>query len=365
MVAAAGMATVYEAVVGTMVIFDLTFHHSTPIVEQKLRQAIRSGKLGGVLTVGPDGFEIVEHQENQKRSVVHRCEEGDFHCRSGECVPRDSECNRRYDCPDGSDELHCEYFNQAQYHHQQREREQQQRERERLQEHSATTPDHRHVAPEGGQCSDQEVRCKNSNPLRCIHYEKLCDRVPDCPDGSDEQNCGDIPPAATPAASTASTATSAAPPQTSASTAVSADCAHRCGSGRCIPTTALCNRHYDCADGSDELHCDYFRQGQRQTTPPELEAEYRRRQEDERRRIHEEHQRRQHEAELERQRQESIQTNQIGEPQVVQILEGCRPAEFTCGTGECLDRRRLCDGRRDCGDGSDESDCSIFIAPQL
>jgi hypothetical protein len=48
-------------VVGTVVIFDLTFMHSTPVVEAKMRQATRDGKFGGLLQVSPDGFEIVEH----------------------------------------------------------------------------------------------------------------------------------------------------------------------------------------------------------------------------------------------------------------------------------------------------------------
>lgn len=44
------------------------------------------------------------------------------------------------------------------------------------------------------ECSDQEVRCRLSNPIRCIHYEKLCDGVRDCERGEDEENCGILAP---------------------------------------------------------------------------------------------------------------------------------------------------------------------------
>ncbi|PIO55114.1 Low-density lipoprotein receptor domain class A, partial [Teladorsagia circumcincta] len=35
----------------------------------------------------------------------------------------------------------------------------------------------------------------------------------------------------------------------------------------------------------------------------------------------------------------------------------CLDHEFQCHSGECIDKRRLCDTRVDCADGSDESHC--------
>lgn len=35
----------------------------------------------------------------------------------------------------------------------------------------------------------------------------------------------------------------------------------------------------------------------------------------------------------------------------------CRPNEFKCRNGQCIDSRRKCDRRNDCGDSSDESNC--------
>lgn len=33
---------------------------------------------------------------------------------------------------------------------------------------------------------------------------------------------------------------------------------------------------------------------------------------------------------------------------------GCQPTEFRCGSGQCVDGGRYCDGNHDCYDGTDE-----------
>lgn len=35
----------------------------------------------------------------------------------------------------------------------------------------------------------------------------------------------------------------------------------------------------------------------------------------------------------------------------------CSPREFTCSDGSCVHEQSICDGNRDCRDGSDEVDC--------
>jgi len=35
----------------------------------------------------------------------------------------------------------------------------------------------------------------------------------------------------------------------------------------------------------------------------------------------------------------------------------CKPLEFACKNGRCIDLRKKCDGYNDCGDTSDERNC--------
>ena len=37
---------------------------------------------------------------------------------------------------------------------------------------------------------------------------------------------------------------------------------------------------------------------------------------------------------------------------------GCRPGQFVCGDGKCVDASAICDGQYDCIDAADERDCS-------
>ena len=73
--------------------------------------------------------------------------------------------------------------------------------------------------------------CKN---LEVISLVFRCNGIPNCRDGSDEDDCHTLGP----------TSTSCMPSQ------------FRCANGRCVAINAYCDFTDDCGDGSDERHCD-------------------------------------------------------------------------------------------------------------
>lgn len=71
-------------------------------------------------------------------------------CSLGECIPEDRVCDRKFDCPDGSDESDD-------------------------------------LCRMAGKCAPDELRCKDGS---CIQLIKFCDGNADCKDSSDEPtNC--------------------------------------------------------------------------------------------------------------------------------------------------------------------------------
>ncbi|XP_056242096.1 basement membrane-specific heparan sulfate proteoglycan core protein isoform X12 [Seriola aureovittata] len=100
---------------------------------------------------------------------------------------------------------------------------------------------------------------------------------------------------------------------------------HRCGDGTCILMEYLCDNRPDCRDMSDETNCDVrppippvF------TTPPTTTTT-------------------------------TTTTKKI--PRPAGPPGPCRADQATCQSGECIPRDYICDGERDCSDGSDEFRC--------
>ncbi|KAM9343546.1 basement membrane-specific heparan sulfate proteoglycan core protein [Pholidichthys leucotaenia] len=96
---------------------------------------------------------------------------------------------------------------------------------------------------------------------------------------------------------------------------------HRCGDGTCILMEYLCDNRPDCIDLSDETNCDII--------PPILPV---------------------------------VTTPATTTTTTTKPLPGprpvfCRADQAKCQSGECIPRDYICDGERDCSDGSDEFRC--------
>ncbi|KAK5864268.1 hypothetical protein PBY51_001222 [Eleginops maclovinus] len=98
---------------------------------------------------------------------------------------------------------------------------------------------------------------------------------------------------------------------------------HRCGDGTCILMEYLCDNRADCRDMSDENNCET-----RQTIPPVFTTT------------------------------PTTTTSSSRKPVRPPSPPGpCRADQATCQSGECIPRDYICDGERDCSDGSDEFRC--------
>ncbi|XP_061908758.1 basement membrane-specific heparan sulfate proteoglycan core protein [Entelurus aequoreus] len=97
---------------------------------------------------------------------------------------------------------------------------------------------------------------------------------------------------------------------------------HRCGDGSCILLEYLCDNRADCRDMSDENNCDMI--GPVFPTAPTR----------------------------------ATTTSTAAKPPQPPVVPGlCRADQAKCQSGECIPRDYICDGERDCSDGSDELRC--------
>ncbi|XP_054084010.1 uncharacterized protein Lrp2_3 [Zeugodacus cucurbitae] len=121
------------------------------------------------------------------------CKEHEYRCAYGACISAELKCNKQIDCYDRSDETEflCmeNVFDKIQ-----------------------------------GSCSDEEFQCDSGE---CIDVMDMCNGFTDCQDASDEtvNSCAHIE---------------------------CSDASFRCAYGACINLKQVANQVWDCADGSDE-----------------------------------------------------------------------------------------------------------------
>jgi len=96
----------------------------------------------------------------------HTCDQDHFMCAEGTCIPSHYVCDGQPDCVKSEDEQNCGRVTGIE-----------------LANSEIVKVDHDCPAP-NYKCADQEETC--------IAQRYLCDGAPDCMDGSDESNCGDM-----------------------------------------------------------------------------------------------------------------------------------------------------------------------------
>ncbi|XP_034457666.1 prolow-density lipoprotein receptor-related protein 1-like isoform X7 [Hippoglossus hippoglossus] len=284
---------------------------------------------------GSDELDCPSESPPASRTNVLKCRKGSRLCNDGtECVLYSHLCDGEKDCVDGSDERGCpETCKQDEFQC----------------SHGKICIPAAQVCDGISQCQDQsdeldcreqtkscEYRCPDGK--RCIPNKFLCDGERDCVDGTDEEGCEDP-------------ATTAEPPLRNFKSACVAPSVLCPGSLMCIAQNQLCDAQQDCPDGFDEKDCvfqcknrDDFLCSDRRKCVSKVEV----------------CDGRSHcpDGSDEMQcRSEGPSSNVLNDKSApLKCLKGFKP----CKDGlDCVMYSHVCDGERDCHDGSDEEGCAV------
>ncbi|XP_069938272.1 basement membrane-specific heparan sulfate proteoglycan core protein isoform X44 [Cherax quadricarinatus] len=248
----------------------------------------------------PDCEDGYDESDSQCASSPTQCSSNQFACNNGECVDIVQRCDSKFDCVDNSDEIGCP------------------------------------AGSAGGTCTENEFRCLDG---ACIEKTWQCDSVPDCGDASDETNCSCR-------ANEFRCGNGLCIPESQrcdgkydcrdgSDERLLCDCRQdefQCGNGACIPSSQRCNGYAECDDNSDEQNCNCGSvQWQCETGECIFRTEV-----------------------CNGVRECSDGSDERDCPD---SSKPCYDGQFRCSTGECIDHSRLCDGYDDCEEGQDEDFC--------
>ncbi|XP_032578138.1 very low-density lipoprotein receptor isoform X1 [Drosophila sechellia] len=260
-----------------------------------------------------------DEQIKECKFIEATCSSDQFRCGNGNCIPNKWRCDQESDCADGSDEAN------------------------ELCRARTCSPDEYACKSGEGQCvplawmCDQSKDCSdgsdehNCNQTcradeftcgngRCIQKRWKCDHDDDCGDGSDEKECPVVP--------------------------CDSVAEHTCTNGACIAKRWVCDGDPDCSDGSDERSCANVTK----TTTPCLSHEYQCK--DRITCLH-------HSwlCDGDRDCPDGDDEHTANCKNVT-----CRADQFQCGDRSCIPGHLTCNGDKDCADGSDERDCGLSLS---